>query len=106
MMLQATTVSGTGLGESEASLEINRSLAGYFQGGSLWQASVASVLPTDPSPLPYIATTAVLLGLLAGGATAVAAFVPARLGGFPADSVQEVRAIIDPVTSEVPASTV
>lgn len=30
----------------------------------------------------------------------------ARLGGFPADSVQEVRAIIDPVTSEVPASTI
>lgn len=30
----------------------------------------------------------------------------ARLGGFPADSVQEVRAIIDPVTSEVPAATV
>ncbi|HEX6065443.1 MAG TPA: DUF4242 domain-containing protein [Longimicrobiales bacterium] len=30
----------------------------------------------------------------------------ARLGGFPADSVQEVRAIIDPVTSEVPAGKV
>ena len=28
----------------------------------------------------------------------------ARLGGFPADSVQEVRAIIDPTTAEVPVT--
>jgi hypothetical protein len=30
----------------------------------------------------------------------------ARLGGFPADSVQEVRAIIDPTTAEAPLLSV
>ncbi len=87
MMLMSTTASGTALGTSARSVEINSGFTGYFPGGSLLQASIGGLLPAMSTPRLYVVSTAFLMALLAGGASAVASLARTRLDGFSALAV-------------------
>jgi hypothetical protein len=72
LMLEATRASGTVLGESEASLAVTRAFAGYFPGGSIWQASVGGLLGAGSTEAAYVWSTSILFALLAGSAVSAA----------------------------------
>lgn len=87
MMLMSTRASGTSLGASAESLEINSSFANYFPGGSLWQAAVGALLPDLSVTRLYAVSTGLLIALVAGAAISVAALVRQRLSGLTALAV-------------------
>jgi hypothetical protein len=87
MMLKSTMASGTALGRSAKSLEINSGFAGYFPGGSLWQSFIGALLPATSTPQLYVASTGLLIALLAGCASSIAATATTRLVGISALAV-------------------
>jgi hypothetical protein len=87
MMLMSTRASGTTLGGSPRSLEINSGFAGYFPGGSLWQAAVGALLPDLSVARLYAVSMGLLIALVAGAAASVAALVRQRVVGLTALAV-------------------
>jgi hypothetical protein len=79
LMLEATRTSGTSLGASTASTDVTTLFAGYFPGASIWQAAVGALSPGLSTIQAYIISTAILLSLLAGSATAAIGQVKRRL---------------------------
>ena len=79
LMLEATSTSGTSLGASAASTEVTTLFAGYLPGASIWQAAVGGLTSGLTTTQVYVLSTAVLLSLLAGSATAAVGRVAGRL---------------------------
>ena len=84
LMLVVTEKTDAALGATPESAAMTALFSTYFPGGSLWQSSLGAFLSPMSTPELYALSTAVLLGLLAGSATSLAAMFAARSSGLAA----------------------